>query len=76
MFLNEVGMIIKNNGFQQGFSLAMEQIKEYPRCGKLKQNLALILEGGMFTTLTDDESKQYGLGLYLQSFFMGISCGH
>ncbi|MEG0694071.1 MAG: hypothetical protein RR444_13530, partial [Oscillospiraceae bacterium] len=55
-------MTIKNDGFGQGFSMAMEPIKEYPRCGKLKQNLALVLEGGMYTSaLTDDESKQYGL---------------
>ena len=62
LLLNEVSAAIQNEGFQQGFSMAMEQIREYPRCGKLKQNLALVLEGGMLSSkLTEAENKNYGV---------------
>lgn len=60
LFLNQVSETIKSDGFWQGFSLAMEQIREYPHCGKLKQNLALVLEGSMLTSnLTEDDNKKY-----------------
>ncbi len=60
LFLNEVSAAIKNEGFQHGFSLAVEQIKEYPRCGKLKQNLALVLEGSiLIANLTEDECQEF-----------------
>ena len=61
LFLNEVSAAIKSDGFPQGFLLAMEQIREYPRCEKLKQNTALLLEGAMFTSdLAENEKTNYG----------------
>ncbi|MEG2687249.1 MAG: helix-turn-helix transcriptional regulator [Christensenellaceae bacterium] len=62
LFLNKVSETIKTMGFQQGYDLAIEEIREYPHCGKLKYNLALILEGAMLTSNSaEDDSEKYGL---------------
>ncbi|MEG1884580.1 MAG: helix-turn-helix transcriptional regulator, partial [Clostridia bacterium] len=62
LFLNQVSGTIKSDGFQQGFSLAMEQIREYPRCGKLKHDLAMVLEGSMIiSNITEADDKKYSL---------------
>ncbi|MEG0692198.1 MAG: helix-turn-helix domain-containing protein [Oscillospiraceae bacterium] len=61
LFLNQVCETIKSDGFQQGFSLATEQIREYPHCETLKHKLAMVLEGSMMLTsnLTEDYDKKY-----------------
>ncbi len=46
--LNQVSETIRNVGFEEGYSSAMEQLKEYPHCDKLKYNLALSLKGALF----------------------------
>ncbi len=56
VFLNQVNETIKNSGFEQGYHLAVEQIREYPHCGKLKYNLALALDGA---TLISISAKDY-----------------
>ncbi|MEG1524416.1 MAG: helix-turn-helix domain-containing protein [Clostridia bacterium] len=62
LFLNKVSETIKTIGFQQGYDLAIAQIREYPHCGKFKYNLALVLEGAMLTSnLTEDDRKKYDL---------------
>lgn len=44
-FLNEVSDTIDKNGFEAGYSLAMEKIKEFPNCDLLIGNIAMLLEG-------------------------------
>ena len=60
LFLNEVASKIKDEDYSQGFALAMEKIKEYPRCAQLQHSIALVLEGSLLmANLTDDEVENY-----------------
>lgn len=47
MFINEVSETLNQKGFEEGYSLAMEKIKEYPTCDLLVINLALLLDGAV-----------------------------
>jgi len=62
LFLNEVALKIKNEDYAQGFALAMDKIKEYPRCAQLQHAIALVLEGALLMAkLTNDEVENYRL---------------
>lgn len=47
LFLNEVSAAMDANGFEAGYSIAMEKLKEYPSCDLLVGNLAALLDGGL-----------------------------
>lgn len=57
-FLNQVTETIKTSGFEQGYDLAVEQIRQYPHCGKLKYNLALILDGAVLISISAKDSHE------------------
>ena len=47
LFCNEVVARIQAEGYDAGFILAKEKIREYPNCEKLIFNLASLLDGGL-----------------------------
>lgn len=47
-FINELGVIITDEGFDIGFEKAIDKINEYPTCDKLIMNVAVLLQGAMF----------------------------
>lgn len=57
LFMNEVGDEMEKNGFESGYSLAMEKLKEYPTCDLLVGNLAMLLSGSLM--LYGNKNKQY-----------------
>lgn len=60
LFCNEIAERIHAGAFSQGFSLAMEKVREYPRCARLQQALAMVLEGALMTeNLPETEKEDY-----------------
>lgn len=58
-FSKEVIDTIQNSGFEAGFALTMDKVREYPNCGSLIQSAALLLDGALLmsgTGLSDQES--------------------
>lgn len=52
---------IEKDGFDAGFSIAIEKIREYPNCAELQQTLAVLLEGAlMFYGSGLENREQYG----------------
>lgn len=70
LFSNEVVENIQTGTFADGFSLAMDKLREYPRCDKLRHMLAMVLEGAlMMADLPEAEKETYCdqiTGLYEQ----------
>ncbi|MBD7913376.1 helix-turn-helix domain-containing protein [Clostridium cibarium] len=56
-FNNEVGATISTKGFEAGFIMSMEKIREYPNCDKLIHSIALLLDGAliMYGASIDDK---------------------
>lgn len=50
LFMNEVAEIIEKDGFEVGYQLAMDKIKEYPNCDLLISNIAMLLDGALILT--------------------------
>ena len=48
MFTNRLLHEIEDNGFEVGFKMAMDKIREYPNCDWLIYSVALVLQGEMF----------------------------
>lgn len=46
-FINEVSETIDKKGFEAGYALAMDKIKEFPNCDLLIGNMAMLLEGAL-----------------------------
>lgn len=60
LFLNEVSEQIRSKDFTQGFKVAMEKIKEYPRCAKLIDSVAMMLDGFlMMSNLSEAENENF-----------------
>lgn len=54
--------IIKNmekNGYESGFHMANEKVKEYPNSGELIETMATILEGALFMYGAEIEHKEF-----------------
>lgn len=47
LFMNEVSETMDKNGFEAGYLLAAEKLKEYPACDLLVSNLAMLLDGAL-----------------------------
>ncbi len=47
LFMNEVAETIEKSGFEAGYLLAIETLKEYPTCDLLVGNLAILLDGAL-----------------------------
>ena len=58
MICNNVVIKIQAEGYDAGFLLAKEQIREYPNCEKLIFNLASLLAGGL-TIFCVEEPERY-----------------
>lgn len=50
LFMNEVSARLQNDGFEAGYELAMNKIKEYPNCDLLISNIAMLLDGAWLLT--------------------------
>ncbi|MGC6175964.1 helix-turn-helix domain-containing protein [Lacrimispora sp. 38-1] len=56
----EIMDVIQNEGFETGFLLTMEKIREYPTCGHFIHTAALLLEGAMLMSgMSTGEKKKY-----------------
>lgn len=53
----EIFTVIQTNGFLAGYELAQKKLAEYPNCGKLIQNLVLLLDGAITLTGVVGEEK-------------------
>lgn len=49
-FMNQVSNTIANEGFEHGYQLAMDKIKEFPNSDFLIGNIAMLLNGGLMWT--------------------------
>ncbi len=56
LFMNKVSETVEEEGFEAGYSLAMEKVKEFPNCDLLIGNVALLLEG--FLNLSGKKGKK------------------
>ena len=66
LFCDDVVVRIQAEGYDAGFALAKEQIREYPNCEKLIFHLASLLDGGR-TIFCVEEPERYSCeieGLY------------
>ena len=60
LFLNQLSAVIEANGFEEGYALAMEKLKEYPTCDALIFHTAMILDGAqMLCSVQKEYAKQY-----------------
>ena len=48
--MNEVTETLQNDGFEAGYELAINKIKEYPNCDLLISNIAMLLDGAWLLT--------------------------
>lgn len=58
LFLNEVSETIERSGFEAGYALAMEKLKEYPTCDLLVGSLAMVLDGALNMNLGGTEQPE------------------
>lgn len=58
-FSNEIATCIEKNGYESGFQMANEKIKEYPNCAELIENLGLLLEGMLLFYGKELEKKEF-----------------
>ena len=47
LFMNEVSETMEKDGYEAGYLLADEKLKEYPTCDLLISNLAMLLDGAL-----------------------------
>ena len=47
LFMNEVSETMEKDGYEAGYLLAGEKLKEYPTCDLLISNLAMLLDGAL-----------------------------
>lgn len=55
LFMNQVSEVISGKGFDDGYALAMEKLREFPTCYPLVLNIAMLLDGGL--TLAKPKAK-------------------
>ena len=54
LFLNKVSEVIDKSGFEAGYVLATEKLKEFPTCDLLIINLAMLLDGALILYKIND----------------------
>ena len=59
-FSTQVIKCIEKNGYESGFYMATDKIKEYPNCAELIHSMAILLEGALL---------MYGVGLENTEFY-------
>ena len=60
LFCNKVVVRIQSEGYDAGFILAKEKIREYPNCEKLIFNIASLLDGGLTIFCVEEPDKYSG----------------
>ncbi len=50
---------IEKEGYEAGFDMANEKIKEYPNCAELIETIAVILEGALFMYGSELKNKEF-----------------
>lgn len=58
LLMNEVSEIMDKNGFEAGYLLAAEKLKEYPTCDLLVINLAMLLDGSLMLYGNKNKSNE------------------
>lgn len=58
LFMNEVVETMDKNGFEAGYLLATEKLKEYPTCDLLVSNLAMLLDGALILHGSKNKSNE------------------
>lgn len=56
--MNEVSETMDKNGFEAGYLLATEKLKEYPTCDLLVSNLAMLLDGALMLYGSKNKSNE------------------
>lgn len=46
-FVNEVDIVVQEQGYKKGFQMAMDKIQEYPTCDNLLYSVVLYLQGAL-----------------------------
>lgn len=69
LFMNEVADTIKESGYEAGYALADEKLKEFPTCDLLIINLALLLDGSLnlYGSKNQAEHQKQIEALYLRA---------
>ena len=66
LFMNEVSETLQKDGFEAGYELAINKIKEYPNCDLLISNIAMLLDGAWLLTgeKTNDKYQEEIINLH------------
>jgi len=59
LFSKKIIESIEKNGYESGFIMANEKIKEYPNCTELIETMAVLLEGALFMFAPSLENKSF-----------------
>lgn len=60
-FCKEVVDTIRKSGFESGFAMAVEKIREYPNCDALIHSTALLLDGALLMSgMSSGDKEKYG----------------
>lgn len=59
LFLNKVSEVIDKSGFEAGYVLATEKLKEFPTCDLLIINLAMLLDGALILCKNQRLNEKY-----------------
>lgn len=60
LFTNAVAEQIRTGTFAGGFSLAVDKLREYPHCARLRHTLAMVLDGALLMAdLPESEKEPY-----------------
>lgn len=59
LFLNKVSEVIDKSGFEAGYVLATEKLKEFPTYGLLIINLAMLLDGALILCKNQRLNEKY-----------------
>lgn len=57
-FMKEVTDTIRKNGFDSGFTMGMEKVREYPNCSVLIHSAALVLDGALLMFGANVDNKE------------------
>lgn len=68
LFMNKVTEVTREEGFEQGYELAMEKIREYPGSGGLIHEIAMLLQGLLMMTECSLKKKETYNGYITQLY--------
>lgn len=68
LFMNKVTEVTRKEGFEQGYALAMEKVREYPGSVELIHEIAMLLQGLLMMTECSFEKKETYNGYITQLY--------